>query len=198
MSDDPRTQSLRLQELVAAAAGGGRQACDELLRHYWPLVCRVVRSRKARVGRGLGLREQTCDLAQQAALRLLRELPKHQWRGQSALAAWIAKLASAEVIDVHRYHGAQRRAPAAEVDDQSVDALERKTRSPESKADRRNQVEALEEALAQLKPDYEAALRLHAMGFTHAEVGELLGCTAEAARKLEARGLSRLQQLRAR
>jgi len=56
--------------------------------------------------------------------------------------------------------------------------------------------EQLEAALEQIKPEYAVAVRMHFMGFTHRDIADALEVPSEeAARKLVARGLSKLTQL---
>jgi RNA polymerase sigma factor (sigma-70 family) len=195
MSDTTNTSSAQLEALVRAAALGDIPARDELLRRYWPLICKVVRERKNHMPRALRLREETQDLEQQVAIRVLREIPKHEWQNSGALAAWIRRLADAEVIDVHRYHKAQKRDRGAEDELVTGEQPARQTRGPETRMDQQAKVDALEAALDKIKPEYANAVRLNALGYSHPEIGAILGCTPEAARKLVARGLSKLQQI---
>ena len=48
------------------------------------------------------------------------------------------------------------------------------------------------EQIGDLKSEYGSALLLHYAGYAHGEVGEILGCSAEAARKLVARARAKL------
>ena len=48
--------------------------------------------------------------------------------------------------------------------------------------------------MRQLKPEDGAALMRHHMGFPLGQIGEMLGCTPEAARKLVARARAKLVQ----
>jgi RNA polymerase sigma factor (sigma-70 family) len=195
MPEGTQTESAVLEGLLADAAGGDQRALAELLERYWPFIRTIVHRRKQAMGAALGWREQTEDLEQDVALRLLRELPKHEWRGGGALRAWIAKLVSAEVVDVNRYHRAKKRDRAAETGLEAADAVPLRTRSPETKADDHERAAQLKQALATMKPKYSEAVILHQMGYSQAEAGDILGCTEEAARKLTARGLSQLQRL---
>ena len=68
-------------------------------------------------------------------------------------------------------------------------------RSPESALDEKRRLERLQGLVDQLKSQYAGALTLYYLGYSHAEVGDLLGCTAEAARKLVTRAEARLVDL---
>lgn len=190
------TESETLEELVGNAAEGDRGAQEELLHRFWPVIRQAVKGRKSRLGQNLAAREQTQDLEQQAAIKLLGNLRQHAWQGRSAFAAWVKKLAEHGVVDAYRHHRALKRDAAAEIELERADDVARRTRSAESRYDDHAKVEALMEQIQQLKAEYGAALLLHHMGFAHAEIGETLSCSAEAARKLVTRARRKLLQLR--
>ena len=184
-----------LQDLIAQAATGDRGAQEALMQHYWPLITQAVRARKNRLGGPAMAKEQTVDLQQTAALKVLSELGKHRWQGQSAFTAWVRKLADLEVIDTYRHHHAQKRDAAAEVPADGVLELTAPARSAESRMDDHARVNSLLAQVRQLKEEYGAALIMSHMGFTHAEIGETLDCTPEAARKLVSRARVKLVAL---
>lgn len=194
MPDAPTnfTDSEVLEELVAAAAAGDRGAQQHLLAQYWPVILQAVRARKHRMGGALAAREDTQDLQQAAALRVLQQLTRHRWQGSSAFAAWIKTLARLEVVDAHRHHHAGKRDVGAEARAMSVGGIAAAGASNESRFDAGRRLEALLEQVQALKPEYATALLMHHMGFSHAEIGDTLGCTAEAARKLVSRARTRL------
>ena len=184
------TDSAYVESLLAAAAAGNRDAQATLLRCYWPMIRQIVRVRRARIRRPVRSRDETADLEQDVAMRILKDLPSHVWHGRKAFAAWICQLATRQVIDNARFHGARKRDPAAEIPlDWHPGAS---GRSPESRLDEGRRLLDLQKRLASMKPEYSAALLLHHMGFAHAEIGDLLGCTAEAARKLVCRARLKL------
>lgn len=181
---------------MAEAAGGDRAAQEELLARYWPLIVQAVRARRHRMGRGQAGRDETQDLEQKAAIRVLGELGRHEWRGLSSFGAWIKKLSDLEVIDQHRHHSAKKRDAAQ---DAGLSQMERGPfpmgaigPSMESRIDRQDRLDELLSRVQSLKPEYGSALIMHHLGFSHAEIGEALGCTTEAARKLVSRARIRL------
>ena len=143
-----------------------------------------------------GMREETQDLEQTAAMKLLSALPKHSWQGGSAFAAWIKKLASNEVLDTYRRHGAQKRDALAETPLIPGRDLPAAARSAESRFDDDQRFAGLMQQVEELKAEYGAALLMHHLGFSHAQIGEALGCTAEAARKLVSRARRKLVDVR--
>ncbi len=186
------TPSEVIEDLVARAASGDREAQAALLGRYRYFIRRAVR---ARLGASLRGREATSDLEQEVALEVLRSLAGHEWRGRGAFVAWLRRIAADEVIDVARYHAAARRDPRRETE--LTDALARPTAatSPEAWIDERRRLRDLEVMLDAL-PDAQAkAVVLFYQGHSHAEIGEVLGVSAEAARKHVARGRAKLAML---
>ncbi|MEM6729971.1 MAG: ECF-type sigma factor, partial [Myxococcota bacterium] len=102
-------ESREIEALVKDAASGSRHAQERLLEAYWPLIEGAVRARKRRLGSRTRARDETRDLQQDAALRVLNELDDHRWQGRSAFAAWIRRLAGFEVVDAHRRNTAKKR-----------------------------------------------------------------------------------------
>jgi RNA polymerase sigma-70 factor (ECF subfamily) len=184
--------------MVTAAADGDSSAQAQLLERYWPVIRQAVRARKNRLSHRVAAREETQDLEQVAAMKVLTALPKHSWQGGSAFAAWIKRLSSNEVLDVYRRHGAQKRDVQAEQPLDTAADPPAAARSPESVLDGQRRFAALLEQLQELKEEYGAALMMHHIGFSHAQIGDALGCSSEAARKLVTRGRQKLLDLRTR
>ncbi|MEO1175468.1 MAG: sigma-70 family RNA polymerase sigma factor, partial [Myxococcota bacterium] len=166
---------------VHQAAGGDRDAQTRLLDEYLPLIQAAVRARKRRMGESARARDETRDLQQDATLRILGELDQHRWRGRSAFANWIRRLAGLEVIDAQRRNRAQKRDAAA--DTPLADEHFAVEGNAEERLDSRRQVEDLLRSLRGFKAEDSAALLMRRLGFTYEEVGAALSCSAEAARK---------------
>jgi RNA polymerase sigma factor (sigma-70 family) len=182
------TSSQVIEQLVQQAAAGDRQAQGLLLMRYRYFIQRAVRER---LGQSLRRRESTSDVEQDVALEILRSLKNQQWRGKSAFLGWLRRVVVGEVIDVARYHGAKRR--QAKDDVTFSEALAAPVRqSVETWLDERRQLAELERRLDTLPANQAEALVLFHQGHTHAEIGEILGCSPEAARKLVARARAKL------
>ncbi|MBI5508320.1 MAG: sigma-70 family RNA polymerase sigma factor [Deltaproteobacteria bacterium] len=190
------TESAVVEDLVARAAAGDPKAQQEVFARYWGVIRQIVRGCRARYGRHLQLRDQTDDLAQDVALEVLGNLPRQRWQGRAAFRAWLRAMAEAKVIDAQRRHLAQKRDQRRETGASRADLMA-SAPSPEAKIDLRRRLERLAALLDQLKPEYAGAVMLHHLGYSHAEIGELLGCTAEAARKLVSRAEAKLVRLEA-
>lgn len=191
---DPE-QSAIIENLVRRGADGDRQAQNDLLAQYWPLIQAVVRGRRARMGASLKNREETSDLAQDVAVEVLQSLAKQQWQGRAAFGAWIRKLAEYQVIDAQRFHGRKKRNGAMDTGVDKADRGRMKQTSEESRIDRSRRMEMMMASISDLKEEYAAALILHYQGYSHAEIGTCLDCSAEAARKLVSRGRAKLSQM---
>ena len=195
MAAERSTESQVFEDLIASAARGDRAAQGELLKHYWPVIRDAVHAVKYRMGPRLSAREETQDLQQAAAIKVLGALEDHEWRGRPAFAAWVRKLARAEVVDTHRHHAAAKRG-APELGGSEVDRLANLEASPESRVDVQARLGRLRADLDRLKPEYRSALMLHHMGYAHAQIGEILGCSQEAARKLVTRARTKLLSMK--
>ncbi|OGQ91011.1 MAG: hypothetical protein A2289_00895 [Deltaproteobacteria bacterium RIFOXYA12_FULL_58_15] len=192
------TDSQIVEGLVASAAAGDSGARSVLFQRYWPVIRQIVRACRYRMGGATRLREQTQDLEQEVALEVLLALPKQRWQGRQAFKAWLHKLATATIIDAQRFNLAKRRDHRVETGVERAERMTPAGTSPESAIDDHRRLQTLAEMLDELKPQYAGAVMLHHLGYTYAEVGELLGCTAEASRKLVSRGEAKLVRLRER
>lgn len=197
-----QTEAQELELLIQAAARGDVAAQSALLERYWPLIRRTVRARRQCLKMADNPREDTDDAMQDAALRLLRRLPELEWQGATAFGAWIRRLATAQVHDAARFQRAQRRRFSR---GEPVDGTDSPTladaagpSSAESYLDRRRELAQLAVELRQLKDTYAMALVWRSVGYTHAQVAQILGCSEEAARKLESRARAALAKVRGR
>ena len=69
------------------------------------------------------------------------------------------------------------------------------TPTPAEKVIVQEEMTALERAMAQLPSNYREVIRLRYDGqLTFASIGEMIGCSSEAARKLWARAIARLEK----
>ncbi len=193
MAAEGHTESEIVEQLVGAAAQGDRDAQDALLRRYWAHIGAIVRGRMFRLSRGLRGREEDRDLVQDAVMRILRELPRHALQGRRPFLAWMRRVADAAVIDRQRFHAARRRSPEAEMPLDS--RVAHSARSPDSRIDREREAAGLLSALRQLEPDTAAAVLMHHMGYTHAEVAAHLELGPEQVRKRIARAEVKLAEL---
>jgi RNA polymerase sigma-70 factor, ECF subfamily len=133
------------------------------------------------------------DLVQQTLAKAVRS--EHQFRGQTVgeLRAWLRAILASEAASFRRrYSGTAARDVGREVSFHTATA--RDDRTPVVVAIRAEQTEHLSTALAQLPVEQRetVALRMEDQ-LSFAEIGERLGRSEEAARKLFSRALDRLR-----
>jgi RNA polymerase sigma-70 factor (ECF subfamily) len=150
---------------VALAARGDRQAFERLYRLH---VNRVY----SLCARMVGDRTRAEELTQDAFVRAWEKLD--QFRGESAFGTWLHRLAVNVVLNDRQTESRRRGRQDESVDD--VDTM--------AHGDVRAEVPPglsmdLERAIAGLPPGARKVFVLHDVeGYTHAEIGQLLGVTA--------------------
>lgn len=180
------------ENLVLFASRGNQDAQTQLLKNYWPIIRQAVRARKSKIPKRIASQEETQDIEQAVAIKVLEGLPKHSWQGGSAFCAWIKTLADHEVIDAFRKKAAQKRSDDLKDTFSESNVMRQSTRSPETRVDDQRHIQALWDRVCGLKPEYATAVLLHHLGYTHAQIGDALDCSGEAARKLVSRGHAQL------
>jgi RNA polymerase sigma-70 factor (ECF subfamily) len=198
MISDSSSESLEFRQALAAARAGSTEALGRLwgeCRNYLLLVA------NQNLAPDLGGKVSASDLVQDTFLEAQRDFAQFHGAGEEELLAWLARILLNNLANVTRhYKGTERRALDREVPLNGRLAppagnLCRDTLTPSDKVMLREDVAALERALARLPEHYRQAihLRYHEQ-LTFAAIGEALGCSAEAARKLWARAVDQLQR----
>lgn len=158
-------------ELIERAARGERRAVRELYERHAERVLRIVR-------RISGDPELARDYAQEAWMRVVVGLPA--FRGDARFTTWLYRIAVNVALE-----GVRRTRPRARLEVALPDTLAEPDPGADVLLERR-----LEEGLARLPEGMREVLVLHDVeGFTHEEVGELLGVSE---------GTSKSQLFRAR
>lgn len=143
----------------------GKGSVDELLREHAGLLSRIAASYEA----DPALRD---DLLQNMALALWRSLPS--WRGDAPLRAFVARVAhnrgATHVIEQ------MRRPAASELSDDWAEPRH----GPEGHAELEQRRARLERAVRQLPLALRQAVTLALEGFSHAEIAQTLGITANS------------------
>lgn len=88
-SDPSRWDHATTEDLLAAAKAGKSDAREELFARYRPRVLAIARSR---LGRHLRRALDSQDLVQEALVEAARDLEQFEWRGESSLIRWLARL----------------------------------------------------------------------------------------------------------
>lgn len=144
---------------------GGKGKFDELLREHAGLLSRIAASYEA----DLALRD---DLLQDIALALWRALPS--WRGDAPLRAFVARVAhnrgATHVI------GQMRRPAGSELSDAWAEA----GHGPDGHTELEQRRIRLQDAVRCLPLSLRQTVTLALEGFSHFEIAETLGITANS------------------
>ena len=188
------TASSEIEPIVVAAIAGDTEARQTLLERYRYFIRRsVLDFRNSPGARG---RDDTSDLEQEIAITVLENISGYQWNGRKAFHAWLRKLAKGELIDRYRYQHAAKRDVALDTGQTALGVQPVSGPGAETRAHERGRMAQLQCLLDQLPTAQAQAVMLFHVGHSHQEIGEILDCSAEAARKLVARGRARLVALR--
>lgn len=174
-------------KLVAGAISRDRQACDELVSLLYPLVAKIVRPYAKRSGN-----EQ--DWEQEVFLRFFARLP--QFRGESPIEHWTAKLAVNVCLDLLRKRSVRRELRWADLGETEA-TLIREGFSKETSIDEcvasRDLADRLLESLA---AEDQVILRMLDMEERSvAEIADFLGRTQSAVKVRAMRARRKLENL---
>ena len=165
----------RDNELAAAAAKGNRAALDELLRRNSSMVHAVCR-------RVLANPDDALDATQEALIAIARRV--ETFDGRSKFTTWCYRVATNAALDEARRRG--RRPLPVEV------VSERRAAGPSLDEEVANQLD-IDAALAQLSPEYRAAVALRDLvGLDYAEIAAILDIPPGTVRSRIARGRAAL------
>jgi len=166
--------------LARRAAGGDSGALDELLRAHSALVHGVCR-------RILGNPDDALDATQEALLSIARKIGSFD--GRAKFSTWAYRVATNAALDESRRRG-RRPVPSESLPETTRNAA---LGTAEAAVADRLDVEA---ALAQLTPEYRAAVALRDLvGMDYAEIADVLGIPAGTVRSRISRGRAALADL---
>ncbi len=157
------------EELIAAARTGDRAAVERLLSRHEQQIYRF------------GMRmcrdaEDAKEVLQETLLAMARNLP--DFRAQSSVATWLYTIARSFCIKQRRRHVGE---PAAHAPLDAARDVAARTATPEEAAATNEVDRAVDDAIAELAPEYREVLVLRdAEGLTAPEVADVLGLSVEA------------------
>jgi len=163
-----------------------------VLQAYRPYLLQVAREvlPKALVGK-VG----PSDVVQETLLRGYREFPEFTGLDPRELVAWLRQILVNQVTDHVRRFETDKRQISREVPLVS-DMVDVQARSPSQPLLTAEDWQRLQAGLDQLPTMHrEVILLRHREGYTFAEIGDLLGKSPDAIRKIWGRALEHLQQL---
>ena len=182
------------EDPVSAGAPADRPPIDQLLERHLGALRVFVR---LHAGEAVRQRESCSDLVQSTCRELIEGLDRFEFRGEAQFRRWLFAAALNKIRERHRYHTAERRDAAREVDsDAALGPLYASLLTPSRVAMARETVQRLERAFDALPEHYrEVILLCRLTGLSHEEVAQQTGRTVDAVRNLLFRALSRLAAL---
>jgi RNA polymerase sigma-70 factor (ECF subfamily) len=182
------------EDLVRRFRAGDASVVATLFDRHLPMLRAQV---KRRLPAGLRGKVGESDVVQDAWLAAFQRLPEFEDRGEGSFGRWLRQIAEHKVVDEVRRHVAVGKRDARREVRMATgeEPAARRTgdRSPMSEVVAAEQEAGVREAISELSSDDRDVLRyLHEEGLTAAEVGERMGRSAEAVRKLYGRALGRL------
>jgi RNA polymerase sigma-70 factor (ECF subfamily) len=155
---------LAIDEVVRRAQQGDVEAFESIYRTHAPAIYALCR-------RMIGDERDARDLVQDVFVRAWQRLPT--FRGQSALATWMHRLAVNVVLEQMR---STRRDVARFIDDADQDSFSARPTSPDERMD-------LDRAINRLPAGARTVFVLHDIhGYSHDEIAQMTGIAAGTAR----------------
>lgn len=190
-SRTPPTQTL---EDLRAAQGGDREAADRLwLRYYEKLAPKVRRG----MGSKLRQKVETYDILQSVFLEAVSAAGDREFRSERHFHSWLNRLVESRLQRKARFFSQQRRSAEKERPLNPQGAVEPPPGPPQhrpiSLVEKLDDEERVERALEQLPSGQREVLVLRFYEqLSFAEIGERIGRSEEAARKLVNRAVELL------
>jgi RNA polymerase sigma-70 factor (ECF subfamily) len=185
-----------LEISLRAARTGSQEAIGQLLQAYRPYLAAVA---ERQIAGDLQAKVGVSDLVQDTYAEAFKAFPAFRGRTEAELRTWLQQILVNNAVSVanHYRRTAKRRLQRERSLDDGPTAglaasLQAAQRSPGSQAQRNEEAEILEEALAGLPEDYRRVIVLHHReNLPFDEVARRLGRTEAATRKLWARAVER-------
>jgi RNA polymerase sigma-70 factor (ECF subfamily) len=180
-------------EVIEAARSGDPTALDTFLKlaREW-LASAAAKHLSADLQSKLG----ASDLVQESLIDVAHDLPQFRGDTEAQCQAWLQRILKRHSADAkRRFLSAERRDARREVRCKNAKRIRGSIKTPSSIARHVETDEQLERAIAELPDSYQVVIHLrHERGMSWEEVGEQVGVSTEAARKLWARAIKKLQQ----
>jgi len=189
-----------LERCIAEARGGSRPALNRLLEACYRYLLAVANREMCAALRS---RIDPVDIVQDTLMKAWRHFPQFEGETEADWLAWLRQILRHNLANERRRHvrtamrSTRREVPLAKTAlMQLPDLAAHETPSSGHQGWEQERNEALADALQRLPAHYQQVLHLHTQqGWTFAQVGEPLHCSAEAARKLWRRAADELVQL---
>jgi RNA polymerase sigma-70 factor (ECF subfamily) len=190
----------KTRHLVALAQDGGESALNQLCKVYGARVLWIIR---LRMGRELRSQLESMDLVQDVLMSALKDLGSFTYKTEGDFLRWLSRIAENRLRGhLQRLHANKRdirkevrlNGYGPTVEDSFVAALDVvDSTTPSVIMSKREELDKLANAIDALKPEYRQVIVLTKIeGLSYKEIGERLGKTSEAVRKLVSRALEEL------
>ena len=190
----------KTRHLVALAQDGDESALNRLCNVYGARVLWIIR---LRMGRELRSKLESMDVVQDVLLSALKDLGNFTYRTEGDFLRWLSGIVENRLRGhLQRLHANKRdiRKEARldgyrpTLEDSFVAALDAvDTTTPSAIISKREELDKLSRAIDTLKPEYRQVIVLTKIeGLSYKEIGDRLGKSSEAVRKLVSRALEEL------
>ena len=185
------------EDLLARAKAGDEEAFAELFgRHVGVVAGRIRRVLPARITRKVSV----ADVVQEVRITAFERIEQFELRGENSFRSWLMRIAEFKVgSELKRYGLAAKRAAHTEVtrgQRLTTGQFQAHDRSPSAMAMVSENRQFVREALALVPDDYRCILELvYLEQLNLREAGERMGRSADAARKLYGRALTRFTEV---
>jgi RNA polymerase sigma-70 factor (ECF subfamily) len=187
----------RTQELVAQAQDGDTSALDQLCGVYTERVRRIVRFR---MGPELRSHLESMDLVQEALVEAVLDIDQFRYSDEGDFLRWLSRIVENTIRDnMDKAHAAKRDIRKQVPLDRVTVRADRPAReanvpvattTPSVVLSLREDLDRLEKAMDQLKPEYRDVIVLAKIeGFTFKEIAEKLNKTPAAVAMLLSRAI---------
>lgn len=159
--------------LVERCRRGSMDAFEELVRQYERKVYSIAY-------RMTGNHEDACDLAQEAFLRVYRNIAT--FRGKAMFSTWLYRIATNVCLDElrrrRRYRADSLDEPVATANGEMAREMANHTEGPDGALERKEMQRVIREAVGELSPDHRMVVTLRDFeGFSYEEIAGVLNCS---------------------
>lgn len=187
----------KTQHLVTLAKGGDESALNQLYKIYEPRVRWMIR---LRMGKKLCSKLESMDIVQDTLLNALKGLDHFTYNSEGDFVRWLSKISENELRRSLKKLHADKRDICKEVRLDGCDPTTGSTfvkihgpidaTTPSVIMSRKEDLNKLEKAMDELKPEYREAIILTKIeGLSYKEISKRLGKSNDAVRKLVSRAI---------
>lgn len=160
-------------EFIKRSKSGEIEAFEELVLRYEKRVYTIAY-------RYMGNREDASDLAQEALIKVYKNLKK--FRGESSFSTWLYRIVANVCRDALRKRAGKKEAsldsPISTSEGELKREVEDTSPTPDILLEQREQADYIQEMISRLDPKYRVVIVMREIqGFTYEEIASQLGCS---------------------